>query len=170
MKKLLLIVMVVGLALLLIACGVDNSKPTSGDSGKKTQTEVEKEPFFGVEEYAEPDFTDRTDFKVEKSESASDIEYDRIFLHGMNNAQLDLKFKDGKIGTLMVSKLGIDLPEEVTTHSIANTEVTKYTTDDGIYHYVWARDDSYYDFQTLEELSNDDLAKVINGYSIVMGD
>ena len=169
MKKLLLVVLVVGLSLLLIACEVDN-KPTSGDSGKKTQTEVEKEPFFGVEEYTEPDFTDRTDFKVEKSESADDIEYDRIFLHGMNNAQLDLKFKDGKIGTLMVSKLGIDIPEEVTTHSIANTEVTKYTTDDGIYHYIWARDNSYYDFQSLVEFSDDDLAKVIKGYSIVMGD
>jgi len=169
MKKVLLVVLVIGLSMLLIACGEEN-KPTSGDTDTKVKTEVEKEPFYGVEEYSNADFTDRTDFRVEKSESANDIEYDRIFLHGMNNAQLDLKFKDGKIGTLMVSKFVGDVPEEVNTYSIANTEVTKYTTADGIYHYTWSKDNFFYDFQTIEDFSDEDLTKVINGYSIVIGE
>ena len=89
----------------------------------------------------------------------------------MNNAQLDLKFKDGKVGSLMVSKTGISIPtEEVAVFSIAGVEVTEYSSIDGFKHYVWEKNNSYFDFSSLEEFSDEEITKVINGYSIEIGE
>ncbi len=170
MKKFLLIILVISLATLLLACE-DKTKNLSGDKvDTVTETKI-KETFVGTAEYKEPDFTDRTDFKVTKSEESNDIEYDSIFLHGMNSAQLDLKFKDGKVGSLMVSKFEMQIPSgEVATFSIADTEVSKYTGIDGFKHSVWTKSNSYYDFSSLEDFSDEELTKVIKGYSIEVGE
>ena len=166
MKKFVLVIMIVSLAVLLLAC----EKQEGGSTNKGgTTKETEKAPFVGVEEYKEADFTDKTDFKVTKSDDAKDIEYDKIFLHGMNTAQLDLKFKDGKIGTLMISKVEKTVPENAPIFSIANTEVAKYSAA-GVYHYVYSKGNTYYDFNALEEFSDEEMAKVIKGYSLEIGE
>ena len=170
MKKFLLIVLIVSLAVFLLACE-DKTKNQSGDTKTIEKVETIKETFVGTAEYKEADFTDRTDFKVVKSQESSDIEYDSIFLHGMNSAQLDLKFKDGKVGSLMVSKVEMQIPsDEVATFSIAGVEVSKYTGIDGFKHDVWTKNNSYYDFSSLEDFSDEELTKIINGYSIEVGE
>ena len=175
MKKLLLIIMIISLSLVLFACKDKKSnEPVIGNENTEiaqTDEEGKEEYFSGTVEYENTDFTDRTDFKVNKDESLSNVEYDRIFLLSRDMAQLDLKFDNGKLGTLMVLTAGEAYAEEgATSKSIMGVDVTYYEAIDGIKHYSWVKNETGYEFVSEEEFSDEELSKIIAGYSIETGE
>ena len=169
MKKLFFIITIVCTCFLLFACNKkEEPKPVSVDNGSKVIEENTNEQTEEIndKEYKEADFTDVAGFKVEKSEELSDSSYDGIFLKDSSTAQLDLKFKDDKIGTLIVSKKEIVVYEEdVVSNSLNNIEVASYKAVDGLKHFVWTKDGFFYEFLTNDDFSNKEIEKIVKGYS-----
>ena len=133
------------------------------------QVEEKEEYLYGIVEYDSADFTDKTDFKVNKSEELSSVEYDNIFLHDKDSAQLDLKFSNDRIGTLVVSRNDSSYyssDEEKSSLTIEGTEVEKVIGNDGIIHYSWNKNNVNYRFDTLSEFTNVELASIINGFTM----
>ena len=175
MKKLLLIIMIISLSLVLFACKEKKSnEPVIGNENTgiaQADEEGKEEYFSGTVEYENTDFTDRTDFKVNKDDNMSNANYDRIFLLDRDTAQLDLKFDNGKIGTLMVQNTSEPYAEEgATSKNIMGVEVTYYEAIDGIKHYSWKKNETCFEFVSDSEFSDEELSKIISGYSVEMGE
>ena len=182
MKKIVLALIVCLMTTLLFACN-DNKPNNNGgnnenvvnnanDDGSAQGNKKNNDVPFSIEEYEDTDFTDRAGFKVTKSDDLSDVSYDTILLHGSESAQLDLKFANGKIGTLKVGKtvISVETDEDVSTYKIDAYEVSTYVSLDGIRHYLWQKDGFYYKLSTLEDFSNQELTNIIGGYSVEVGE
>ncbi len=170
MKKLILLIATVMICSLLFGCNQKKEPIDNGNGGTKTTEDNTNTQNEEIEirdaEYKEPDFTDKSDFKVEKSEELSNVSYDSIFLRDEDNAQLDLRFEEGKVGSLLVSKKEIFVSNEDTVnYSLNNTEVTTYTEIDGIKHYVWEKEGFYFEFMTSDNFQNEEIEKIVKGYS-----
>ena len=160
MKKILLVIVI--LAVMLCACeNKKNNDVTNNGDNTETNKNVE---------YKNPDFTDRTDFKINTSSEANDISYDKIILHDEGNAQLDLKLSNGNMASLNVTKQEIIFDDdETSTFSIGGQEVMYYLAIDGMSHYAWSKDNFYFELISREDLDNDEIAKVVKGYSAQVG-
>lgn len=173
MKKLLLVLLVICISISLIACEKkkSNEPGPNGIESPTVQTGEEGEYIEGEVEYAKPDFTDRTDFKVEQSSELSNVSYDRIFLQSKERAQIDLMFSNNRVGSLVVSKIeSIITDSSATTSSIGGVEVTYWKAIDQMKHYCWEKDNFYYELSTMDDFSEDELAKIVNGYSAEVGE
>ena len=173
MKRLLLVLLVASISIMLIAC--DNKKqPKPGPGGIESdnvQVDETGEYLGGEVEYANPDFTDRTDFKVDKSAELSNVSYDRIFLQSKERAQLDLMFSNDRVGSLVVSKIEAIITDSLAvTESIGGVEVTHWKAIDQMKHYNWEKDNFYFEFSTMDDFSDEELAKIFNGYSVEVGE
>jgi hypothetical protein len=150
-----------------------NTPSVTGKPNSKDESEEKVENPFedGYISYKEPDFTDVTDFKVETSNDVKDVAFDAIMLHDYGSAQLDLKFDKDRVGTLSVSNTdNSNSSEEATVKDIADTEVSYVEGIDQIKHYYWEKDGMYFSFATKGDFSDEELAKIIKGYSVNVGE
>ena len=174
MKKRLLVVLVIIIILAIVIgviCFNKNKGNNSSRDNSNTNTPVQEEYTGGVREVKndETNFDDELGFSIEKGNEVKDVKYDTIFLHGDDKVQLDLVLDDnGKIGTLVVSKMEHPAEDIVELLLISETSVSKLTGLDGIDSYMWEKDGFYYRFSTKNDsgVTNDDIAKIINGYNV----
>ncbi len=161
MKKILLVMLI--LSFVLCACEdkkSDNDVTNNVNNIEQTDNN----------EYKNPDFTDKTDFKINTSSDIEDIYFDKIVLHDESNAQLDLKFSQDRVGSLFVTKQEIDFDEdEISTFSIGGEEVSYYKAIDDMNHYIWSKDNFYFEFTSINEFTNEEIAKIVKGYSAQVG-
>jgi len=169
MKKILLVMVI--LSMVLCACNekkTNDVEVTNNETQKNEEIES-NEPVKDIE-YTKPDFTDNTDFKINTSSEVDEVSFEKIVLHDESNAQLDLGFPDDKVGTLIVSKQEIIFDEEeASTFSIGNEEVSRYKAVDGMNHYIWKKDNFYFELISESEFSDEEIAKVVVGYSAQVG-
>ena len=145
---------------------IDNKTNNEGDEEK-----VENPFEDGYISYEKPDFTDVTDFKVETSNEVKDVKFDAIMLHDYGSAQLDLKFDKDRVGTLSVSNTdNTTVSDDAAVKSIADTEVTYVVGIDQIKHYYWVKNEMYFSFATKGDFTDDEIAKIIKGYSVDVGE
>ena len=152
--------------------GGNNTVVNNNTEGDKEEEQKPVNPFEdGYISYEEPDFTDVTDFKVESSNDVKDVKFDAIMLHDYGSAQLDLKFDKDRVGTLSVSNSEIagDL-EDATVKNIADVEVSYVVGIDQIKHYYWEKDEMYFSFATKGDFSEEEISKIIKGYSVDVGE
>jgi hypothetical protein len=180
MKKVLLIAIICLSAIMLFACNNDqkvNDTPNITNNGststnaQKGQEPLEKE--YTPTEYNSANLNDRAGFEVVKTDKLSNISYDKVFLIEGENAQLDLKFDDGRIATLVVKKTQeyID-EEEVQNLSLGGYEVKYSKSLDGMNHYYWIKDNTAYSliFSSSTIISNEEITSIIENFSIKPGD
>ncbi len=163
MKKLLLVMAI--LSIMLCAC---KDKTVVDDVTNNTQ-DTETTSVKNVE-YNTPDFTDKSDFKINTSSDADGISFERIVWQDESNAQLDLELSGGKMASLKVTMQEVVIDEEeVSTFSVGGQEVTRYKAIDGLSHYIWSKDNFYFELTSSEDIKDDDLEKIVKGYSAQVG-
>lgn len=169
MKRILSVLFICVMVLLLVACEIKDKEKTDSklDNGV-TKTDVE-----GVLQYKEPNFMKDAGFEVVKSDSLSDLAYDTILLTDNSTAQLDFAFSDGRLATLLIKKTEDYLNEkEFENIKVGDFEVKKRTEIDNITHYYWTKEYTFYvlSIPADTELSDADLQRIIEGFSINVGD
>ncbi len=186
MKKILLLVIICLGAFLLFACGDDNNNNNNTQTPNNTNVsapvvnntpvapEKVRDQFAdGPLDYKDTDFTDVAGYAVEKSDKLSNITYDTIFLLDESTSQLDLKFGDGRIATLLVKKTEQYVNEEDANNlKIGDYEVKKMVGIDGIVSYYWNKEDASYHLshRGSDTFSEEDILNVIEGFSIKPGE
>ena len=121
-----------------------------------------------VIEYDSTDFTKKAGFKVNLNDSLKEVKYDSIFLISKTIAQLDLRFPDNTIGTLLIDSLGYSKLE--TTDDVVFVDDIKVSIEnglDGINTYEWTKENYTFTYYTSADLKNTDtLTNLINDISI----
>ncbi len=175
MKKVLALIIVLTFAIVLVACedDSDNSQPNVNNPNNYTTSNNEANDELGIRVYRDADFMEVAGYKVIKDNSISDIKYNNILLNADGNSQLDLQLADGKLATLLVKKVADYVDDEQAEHiAIGDYEVRLVKGIDNINTYYWNKDDTSYvlSVSNKSDFSNDELLKIINGFSINAGD
>ena len=164
MKKLLLCTTLI-LALFLVGC--NNNKPNNNDKnntqnhsqeqnqGQNQQQNQEVKDDTPVVVYDNPDFSEKAGFKIVLGNSLKGVTYDSIFLTNNTTAQLDLKFPDGSIGTMLVDSTNsshLFKPDDAIF--VGDIKVSIETGADGIMVYEWEKDNYTFVLSTSASLKD----------------
>ena len=165
MKKLLLCTTLI-LALFLVGCNnnksnnadnnnnniIQNQEQNQGQNQGQNQEVKDDTP---VVVYDNPDFSEKAGFKVSLGDSLKGVTYDSIFLTNNATAQLDLKFPDGSIGTMLVDSMNTShlfKPDDAVF--VGDIKVSIETGADGIMVYEWEKDNYTFVFSTTAALKD----------------
>ena len=159
MKKLLLCTTLI-LALFLVGCNNDksnnNNNINQGQVQNQSQSQEQNQEVKDntpVVVYDNPDFSEKAGFKVSLGDSLKGVTYDSIFLTNNATAQLDLKFPDGSIGTMLVdSNNSSHLFKPDDAVFVGDIKVSIETGADGIMVYEWEKDNYTFVFSTTASL------------------
>lgn len=166
MKKLLLGLILCS-TIFLIACN-DNKDLNSNNTNPNQQDEINEIDDNPVIEYDSTDFSKKAGFKVNLDDSLKGVKYDSIFLIAKTVAQLDLKFPDNTIGTLLIDSSEYSKLE--TTDSVIFIDDIKVSIEnglDGIYSYEWKNGNYTLTYSTSTDLKDSEiLTNLVNGVTI----
>lgn len=161
MKKLLLCTTLI-LALFLVGCNNDksnnNNNINQGQVQNQSQSQEQNQEVKDntpVVVYDNPDFSEKAGFKVSLGDSLKGVTYDSIFLTNNSTAQLDLKFPDGSIGTMLVDSMNTShlfKPDDAVF--VGDIKVSIETGADGIMVYEWEKDNYTFVFSTTASLKD----------------
>lgn len=161
MKKLLLCTTLI-LALFLVGCNNDksnnNNNINQGQVQNQSQSQEQNQEVKDntpVVVYDNPDFSEKAGFKVSLGDSLKGVTYDSIFLTNNATAQLDLKFPDGSIGTMLVDSTNTShlfKPDDAVF--VGDIKISIETGADGIMVYEWEKDNYTFVFSTTASLKD----------------
>ena len=110
--------------------------------------------------YNTPDFTEKAGFKINLEGSMKNIKLEAKLLPDNSTAQLDLRFNDNSLGSLLVYQNEykyIYSPDD--EFLIDDIKVSVKQETNGIYIYEWQKDDFTYVYHTGEDLKKSDVLK-----------
>jgi len=180
MKKLLLCISLI-LAICLVGCNNNENNNTvnegqnniidNNNANNSNQSDLEEDKNNPIVQYTSPeadDFSEKSGFKVELSNSLEAVKYDSVFLINDTAAQLDLVFPDNSIGTLLIDSMNsthVYDPDDVTF--IGDTKVSIKIGADGIRDYEWKKNDYTFVYSTKTDIqSTDVLSNLVNDVSL----
>ena len=177
MKKMLLCFSLIA-ALCLVGC--NNNENNNGDvqnnnnnnsnltNQSGSQEEENNNPIIQYSSPTTDDFSDKSGFKVELSNSLEGVKYDSVFLINETAAQLDLIFPDNSIGTLLIDSMNsthIYEPDDATF--VGDTKVSIKVGADGIRDYEWVKNNYTFVYSTKTDIKDTNtLTSLVNDVSI----